>query len=364
MRRDPQQRHDDRPGSAAPPDRATDRATGADATSPAAPAARDPYLTQLGERIRSLRAARGMSRKDLARGADVSERYLANLETGTGNASVLLLREVARALDVPLPVVLAEVDMRAEGLADGAGSAAPLSASLPQAVQGTQAVHGTQGGHGTHPGQRAAEFSQLVQWLAQLPAHDLARVREAARQALSPTASPAARYRRIALIGLRGAGKSTLGRALASAENMPFVELNTAIEREAGASLSEIHSLYGQAAYRRYEMRALERVLREHETMVLATPGSLVSEPATFNLLLSHCFTIWVRTSPEEHMARVVAQGDMRPMEGNREAMTDLRRILQARSPLYARADLTIDTSGQDAGTSLRTLRERLRENA
>ncbi|MGO4305678.1 helix-turn-helix transcriptional regulator [Cupriavidus sp. RAF12] len=290
---------------------------------------RDPYLTQLGDRIRSLRASRGMSRKDLARGAGVSERYLANLETGTGNASVLLLRQVAGALDVPLPVVLAEVD----GHADPAG----------------------QSGH------RAAEFSQLVQWLAQLPAGDLARVRDAARHALSPAESRDARHRRIALIGLRGAGKSTLGRALATAEGMPFVELNTAIEQEAGASLSEIHSLYGQAAYRRYEMRALERVLREHDTMVLATPGSLVSEPATFNLLLSRCYTVWVRTSPEEHMARVVAQGDMRPMEGNREAMTDLRRILQARAPLYARADVSIDTSGQDADTSLKALLSQMR---
>ncbi|MFP3752531.1 MULTISPECIES: helix-turn-helix transcriptional regulator [Cupriavidus] len=295
-------------------------------------AERDPYLTHLGERIRSLRAARGMSRKDLARGAGVSERYLANLETGTGNASVLLLRHVAGALDVPLPVVLAEVD----GHADPAG--------------GTE-----------QPGsQRAAEFSQLVQWLAQLPAGDLARVREAARHALSPAESRDARHRRIALIGLRGAGKSTLGRALAAAEGIPFVELNAAIEQEAGASLSEIHSLYGQAAYRRYEMRALERVLREHDSMVLATPGSLVSEPATFNLLLARCYTVWVRTSPEEHMARVVAQGDMRPMEGNREAMTDLRRILQARTPLYARADVSIDTSGQDANSSLQALRAQM----
>jgi len=343
MRRDPdpQQHSDDRPES---PDRPA---------AAAAAAVRDPYLTQLGDRIRSLRAARGMSRKDLARGADVSERYLANLETGTGNASVLLLREVARALDVPLPVVLAEVDVRADVDAQGHND------QVERRIDGRAGVVVPTA---QHPNQRAAEFSQLVQWLAQLPAHDLARVREAAQQALSPAASRAARHRRIALIGLRGAGKSTLGRALAGAEEMPFVELNSAIEREAGASLSEIHSLYGQAAYRRYEMRALERVLRDHETMVLATPGSLVSEPATFNLLLSNCYTVWVRTSPEEHMARVVAQGDMRPMEGNREAMTDLRRILQARSPLYARADLAIDTSGQDADTSLRALRERLRD--
>jgi len=311
MRRDPESLLT--PGTSAEP-----RATGE----------RDPYLTHLGERIRSLRAARGMSRKDLARGADVSERYLANLETGTGNASVLLLRQVASALDVPLPVVLAEVD----GHIDGAG----------------------QSGH------RAAEFSQLVQWLAQLPAGDLARVRDAARHALAPAESRDARHRRIALIGLRGAGKSTLGRALAAAEGMPFVELNAVIEREAGASLSEIHSLYGQAAYRRYESRALDRVLREHGTMVLAAPGSLVSEPATFNLLLARCFTVWVRTSPEEHMARVVAQGDMRPMEGNREAMADLRRILQARTPLYSRADVSLDTSGQDASTSLKALQAML----
>ncbi|AOY93717.1 transcriptional regulator [Cupriavidus sp. USMAA2-4] len=284
---------------------------------------RDPYLTQLGERIRSLRAARGMSRKDLARGADVSERYLANLETGTGNASVLLLRQVAHALDVPLPVVLAEVD--------------------------------DQGGP------RAAEFTQLMQWMAQLPGDQLARVREACRNALAPADSRDARHRRVALIGLRGAGKSTLGRGLAQALGVPFVELNRAIEEEAGASLSEIHSLYGQAAYRRYEMRALERVLRDNEHMVLATPGSLVSEPATFNLLLAHCYTVWVRTSPEEHMARVVAQGDMRPMQGNTEAMTDLRRILQARTPLYARADVTIDTSGQDPQASLQALRAQLR---
>ncbi|WP_420993841.1 helix-turn-helix transcriptional regulator [Cupriavidus sp. 30B13] len=287
---------------------------------------RDPYLTQLGERIRSLRAARGMSRKDLARGAEVSERYLANLETGTGNASVLLLRQVARALDVPLPVVLAEVE-----------------------------------GRHARDGQPAAEFAQLVQWLAQLPAADLARVREACRHALAPSEALDARHRRISLIGLRGAGKSTLGRALATAMDIPFVELNAAIEQEAGASLAEIHSLYGQAAYRRYEMRALERVLRENERMVLATPGSLVSEPSTFNLLLARCYTVWVKTTPEEHMARVVAQGDMRPIEGNREAMADLRRILQARTPLYARADATIDTSGQDPATSLQALRAHLR---
>ncbi len=153
-----------------------------------------------------------------------------------------------------------------------------------------------------------------------------------------------------------GGGKSTLGRALAEIRNVPFIELHAAIEREAGASLSEIHALYGQAAYRRYESRALERTVREHGQFVLAAPGSLVSQPATFNLLLAQCYTVWVRASPEDHMARVVAQGDIRPMEGNSEAMIDMRHILHARAPLYARADLTLDTSGQDAATTLQRL--------
>ncbi|MCY1263836.1 Shikimate kinase [compost metagenome] len=283
---------------------------------------RDHDLILLGERIRSLRASRGMSRKDLARDAGVSERYLANLESGTGNASVLLLRRVAGALDVSLPVVLAEMG--------------DLSA------------------------QHATDFAQMVQWLAQLSADDLARVREVFRHTLAPEMSGHARQHRIALIGLRGAGKSTLGRMLAAARNVPFIELRAAIEHEAGASLSEIHSLYGQAAHRRYEIRALERMLREHDRFVLATPGGLVSEPATYNLLLAQCYTIWVRTSPEEHMARVVAQGDMRPMDGNSEAMADLRHILQMRAPLYARADISLDTSGQDAATTLQQLRIRL----
>lgn len=282
----------------------------------------DNDLRALGERIRSLRASRGISRKDLARHAGVSERYLAMLEGGAGNASVLLLRRVARALDVTLPVVLAEID--------------------------------------GFSGQHANDFAQMIHWLAQLSDEDLARVRETLRHTLAPPAVGGdARNGRVALIGLRGAGKSTLGRRLAEVRNAPFIELHAAIEHEGGASLSEIHALYGQAAYHRYESRALERTVREHDRFVLAVPGSLVSQPATFNFLLAQCYTVWVRASPEDHMARVVAQGEIRPMEGS-EAMTDLRHILHARAPLYARADLTIDTSGEDAATTLQRLRAML----
>jgi XRE family aerobic/anaerobic benzoate catabolism transcriptional regulator len=153
------------------------------------------------------------------------------------------------------------------------------------------------------------------------------------------------RRKRITLIGLRGAGKSTLGQALARSMRRPFVELDKEIEREAGISLSEIFLLYGQAGYRRIERRCLERIIHSQDEMVLSVGGGIVSEPETYNLLLLNCFTVWVKARPEEHMARVVAQGDVRPMAGHAEAMDDLRNILSAREPLYAKADTTLDTS-------------------
>jgi len=178
-------------------------------------------------------------------------------------------------------------------------------------------------------------------------------------------ASQAARRQRIALIGLRGAGKSTLGRALAEGWKVPFVELNRGIEALAGCTLSEIHSLYGPAAYRRYEKRALEDAIQRYPRAVIATPGGIVSDPATFNLLLAHCYTVWVRATPEEHMGRVLAQGDTRPMAGhtgNAEAMNDLRRILESRAAFYSKADAVFDTSEMSPEAALEALRELLRE--
>jgi XRE family aerobic/anaerobic benzoate catabolism transcriptional regulator len=166
----------------------------------------------------------------------------------------------------------------------------------------------------------------------------------------------AARGRRIALVGLRGAGKSTLGRQLAEALEMPFVELSREIERIAGCSIREIHDLYGSNAYRRYERRALDEAVRLHAEAVIATPGGIVAEPATFNALLETCATIWLQASPEEHMNRVAAQGDTRPMAASREAMADLRRILTGRAAFYAKADATLDTAGKSEEESLRAL--------
>ncbi len=200
----------------------------------------------------------------------------------------------------------------------------------------------------------------LVETLRRLKPAELAE----ARQTLSTLFGGAAareRGKRIALIGLRGAGKSTLGAMLARELRVPFVELDREIERVAGASLAEIFDLYGQAAYRRYERRALETVLESHDRAVIATGGSIVSEAGTYDLLLTACHTIWLTAAPEEHMSRVVAQSDLRPMAGNDEAMADLRRILDGREALYAKADARVDTSGGTVAASLKRLKAAVR---
>jgi XRE family aerobic/anaerobic benzoate catabolism transcriptional regulator len=275
------------------------------------------FLKALGQRMREVRAQRGMSRKILARDSRVSERYLAQLESGEGNVSVLLLRQIAQALGLPVTDLLREE------------SGQPV------------------------------ELSLILQFLQRLPPARLGAVREQLLQQFGD--SPAQRHQRIALIGLRGAGKSTLGARLAKELGVAFVELDHEIEREAGTSLSEIFLLYGQAGYRRYERRALEKVLERNQRCVIATGGSIVSEPGTYDLLLSTCCTVWLRAEPEEHMARVVAQGDTRPMAGNTEAMDDLRRILAGRGALYRQADTVVDTAGRSVEQSLKDLRRAVR---
>jgi len=271
------------------------------------------FLAALGDRVRELRARRGMTRKILAKDSGVSERYLAQLESGHGNASLLILRQLARALDVPMDALV---------------TAAP------------------------EPG---ADLGHAVELLRRLGPEQLGEARALLLKTFGE-ADAAARSGRIALIGLRGAGKTTLGAALAERMGVPFVELDREIERESGISLSTIFDFYGQAGFRRMERRCLDRVIDEHPRFVLATGGSIVSEPSTFERLLSACWTVWVKAAPAEHMERVVAQGDMRPMAGNRESMHDLQRILAGRKPLYRRADAEVDTSGKTVAQALEAL--------
>jgi XRE family aerobic/anaerobic benzoate catabolism transcriptional regulator len=271
------------------------------------------FLASVGGRVRELRARRGMTRKILAKDSGVSERYLAQLESGQGNASLSILRRLARALDVPLEALVAD---------------AP---------------------------EPAIELTQAIEVLRRLEPEQLTEARALLLRTFGD-ASAAQRDGRIALIGLRGAGKTTLGALLAQHLGVPFIELDREIERASGVALATIFDFYGQAGFRRLERRCLERVLDEHPRFVLATGGSLVSEAATFERLLETCWTVWVRTTPAEHMGRVVAQGDMRPMAGNRESMQDLQRILAGREPLYRRADATVDTSGKPVEQSLDAL--------
>jgi XRE family aerobic/anaerobic benzoate catabolism transcriptional regulator len=273
------------------------------------------FLRAFGERIRGERARRGMSRKLLAHHAGVSERYLTQLESGKGNVSVLLLRRIAGALGLPLSRLVED---------------APLSPEMSLVRQFLSRLT---------PVQLNDAYTSLTEWFAA----------DANRS----------RTQRIALVGLRGAGKTTLGAALAKALSVPFFELDREIERLSGTSLGAILELYGQQAYRRYELQALQELLTAHPRFVVATGGSLVSETATYELLLRSCFTVWVRTTPEEHMRRVVAQGDLRPMSqpaSGSQPMDDLRRILDERSELYGRADLAIDTTDMDEAQSVRDL--------
>lgn len=272
------------------------------------------FLAGLGRRVRELRERRGMARKLLAREADVSERYLGHLEAGDGNISIMLLRRVAAALNVTLGEVL-----------------------LPEQED-------------------TVEKRLIRRFLERIPAHRLEDVifrlmREFGHE-------EASRRKRIALIGMRGAGKSTLGSLLAKELRVPFIEMNRAIERETGLPLNEMFALYGQAGYRRIERRCLERLIKDNERAVISVGGGIVAEEEAFKLLLGNCYTVWLKAAPEEHMARVLAQGDLRPMAGNEEAMEDLKRILAARETLYSKADAVVDTSGETPETSLGKLRE------
>lgn len=276
----------------------------------------DEFLLFVGKRVRELRNRRGMTRKMVAHEADVSERHLAQLESGEGNISIVLLRRIAGALNVSL---------------------AELFLPSPEEPAGKLAIQ---------------------RFLQNLPANRLEDVLSRLRRDFS--AEEKMRRTRIALIGLRGAGKSTLGSRLAKDRDIPFIELDREIEKDTGMPLAEIFSLYGQSGYRAVEKRTLERVLQEPGSAVVSVGGGVVSEKDTYDYLLAHCYTVWIKAQPDEHMSRVIAQGDFRAMAGSDRAMEDLRRILEAREPLYRKADMVLDTSGSSVEKSFSNLKAAL----
>ena len=282
---------------------------------------RNPFLEALGERVRTLRSRKGMTRRAVAVAADVSERHLANLEYGTGNVSVLVLLQVAQALQCSLAELLGDVTT-------------------------------------TSP-----EWLLIRELLSKRSEADLRRARVQLSDMFGEGGNAQERKNRIALIGLRGAGKTSLGQRLADDLGFPFIELSRDIEQFAGCQISEIHNLYGANAYRRYERRALEEAIQIYPEVVIATPGGLVSDSGNFNLLLSHCTTVWLQADAADHMGRVAAQGDMRPMAASREAMEDLKRILPGRSAFYSKADMTINTSGRTEDQAFAALRTSVRQH-
>jgi len=275
------------------------------------------YLGLLGERVRVMRSRRGMSRKALAKHSGVSERYLAELEAGKGNCSIILLRRIASALGLP---VMDLIDDQPE---------------------------------------RDVEYLLLHQLLDRLSPAELRQTRELL---LSRHGGPssASRGKRIALIGLRGSGKSTLGKMLGDKLTVPFVELDRDIEDTCGMALDAVFEMFGQPTYRRFERQALENAFEKYDRCVLATGGSIVTEPATFEHLLTSCVTVWIRAKPDEHMKRVIEQGDLRPMADSKSAMNELVAILKSRESLYSKADFTLETTGKTPEESLRELVERL----
>ena len=281
---------------------------------------KNPFLVALGDRVRALRARRGMTRKAVSLAADVSERHLANLEYGEGNASILVLLQVARALQCSLAELIGDV-----------------TTSSP-------------------------EWLLIRELLETRDDASLRRVRIAIGEMLGTGGGNSAVSTRVALIGLRGAGKSTLGAMLAEDLGFPFVELSREIEKFAGCSVSEIQALYGMNAYRRYERRALEETIQIYSEAVIATPGGLVSDPATFNQLLSHCTTVWLQADPEDHMLRVQAQGDLRPMAASKQAMEDLKGILAGRAAFYSKSQYKVNTSAQALESTFQLLRTTVRQ--
>jgi XRE family aerobic/anaerobic benzoate catabolism transcriptional regulator len=292
-----------------------DKAKAAVAAGPSESAADASFAADVGRLVRRGRARRGITRRQLAIESGISERYLAQIEGGAGNPSVIVLKTIAQAMEMHITELL------------------PIA------------------------GRRNEQIARINDLLRRLDVSELPGIAQLIEQRLVEGAL-SQRSHRIALVGLRGAGKTTLGRMLAERLNWPFVEVNKVIEQEYGATVSMLIDMSGVSAFRRHEQSALEKVIAEHDKVVIATAGGIVSNPETYALLLRRTHTVWVKAKPQEHMSRVIAQGDFRPMAENRAAMADLVAILDARSGDYAQSEAELDTGGETVGQSLEKLAE------
>jgi XRE family aerobic/anaerobic benzoate catabolism transcriptional regulator len=290
-----------------------EKARASTAASPSESAANAAFAADVGRLVRRGRARRGITRRQLAIESGISERYLAQIEGGAGNPSVIVLRTIAQAMEMHVTELL------------------PIA------------------------GKRNEQIARINDLMRRLDAAELPGIAQLIEQRLTEDAR-SQRSHRIALVGLRGAGKTTLGRALAERLNWPFVEINRVIEQEYGATVSMLIDMSGVSAFRRHEQSALEKVIAEHDKVVIATAGGIVSNPETYALLLRRTHTVWVKAKPQEHMSRVIAQGDFRPMAENRAAMADLVAILDARRSDYAQSEAELDTGGETVEQSLAKL--------
>jgi XRE family transcriptional regulator, aerobic/anaerobic benzoate catabolism transcriptional regulator len=293
--------------------RKNEKARAAIAANPSENAANAAFAADVGRLVRRGRARRGITRRQLAIESGISERYLAQIEGGAGNPSVIVLKTIAQAMEMHVTELL------------------PIA------------------------GKRSEAIARINDLMRRLDASELPGIAQLIEQRLTEGAR-SQRSHRIALVGLRGAGKTTLGRALAEQLNWPFVEINRVIEQEYGATVSMLIDMSGVSAFRRYEQSALEKVITEHDKVVIATAGGIVSNPETYALLLRRSHTVWVKAKPQDHMSRVIAQGDFRPMAENRAAMADLVAILDARSSDYAQSEAELDTAGETVEQSLSKL--------
>jgi XRE family aerobic/anaerobic benzoate catabolism transcriptional regulator len=273
-------------------------------------AASAQLIARVAKRVRGVRKERGWPRRILSEKSGVSPRYLAQLEAGEGNISIGLLQRVALALDVNIDALISET---------------PVAQTD-------------------------------VERVALLYRNAPKELRTMVRNLLAPLDPSGLRAQRVCLVGLRGAGKSTLGRLAGEALGVPFVELNKEIEAHTGMPLSEVLALYGQDGYRALEAEAITRVVDRYDRLIMAVAGGIVSETDTYAQLLERFHTVWIKATPTEHMQRVRAQGDERPMQGNPVAMEQLKAMLAQRMPLYEQTIAQVNTSTQSVSASLKEL--------